>query len=1693
LAINVTSAGVPDLFVELRPPVGTPPSVWEAGHEHDVMSWDLVSILNSVSACVDQCDSLRARSEQGAASALMLRELVALVEDLVHARLPMPRPYGDVNCRWRAENTPTGISLSQQRLLLESLARLATHYLAACASLPEEEGKGPLLLTMATLVVFFDAAARVVARDAMSPLTAVLSGCDLNPTQTSLSDGETASAASVPPPAPPKVAFGLSLAHMMEKEVTFLERMCNEKIVDPTLLISRGGIEAYVRSVNDVPDAWGNGPPVPFLYGCKGGGSNTATRPGARARVLMMSATFAIEPSDPTGKFVAAMCAATGRGDSMSPLLEAHVRSTEETPSEAWRLSSWFVDQWIDIPEMAALRNLMLQFRFAASNMQTLKSAAIFDTGKATPRWMWMRGTIYCDMFGSRIRNLTGVPMVKPVNILTFVKKLTPTGTTSDSGSAAVAGVDATDLIGTLPRPRTFLDPSPSEEDVCLTKQQQLYSFEGTFSAEDSARLATLLTAEYIRIPLLLQFFCSSRAGSLLHSDVRNLLESVLFDVLPVEALTSAYTSNTADLLGSFESKHSTVVSAERESSATDDFIASMSAALGPFCEVPVQPQCRNQLGSMHGALMQELSMNPEAVLRPLMRLLKSCRELCTADYRSPFSSLAVWVTRQLTRVETFAVLMLRVKAVVGPDAVTLTSLLAEVRHELINHALPLLWACIGQANRADDIAKCCLFHTACVMMFYNATAEELKAPFPPGLLAAATGRSTRVSMASIDDSSSVLPENGYFVLLSGIMYINAWHAHVPTLPDRSSPGSVPFAGVYRALQRHRESLLRWMTDTSAASAGERDAALNALMRCALRKPTAMTLNWTPASALNQRCQMVLESPHPSPPGIDMYKLISFPGAPYISVRFDDRTQLERVSDFIAFYKDTTYTSLWGGRKFSGQPGTDDAFSWPGACGKGPLIIPSDTIYVHFHTDATVSYWGFKCHFSAPVCTESINTLSQWVFDESIIPVEEVPRDLNGIIATMLADACNDISEVKRALNAGEWKHRPGSSEGAVVDVTADADAAVETVNVKAGLYGDSVGRLEMNLQTCELYVCKQLQNPVPLAISQHPDFQALFENEKEAQLPDASTNTPVKEKDKGAAPSSLTCTAICNNVHRKWIQMTKGVLTYDIQLWHPLKQGDEALLPDEAAIADGSTCVHYKELDDCYVSHGLPRIVEVADSGVESIAQREAIEASALDCLGAVNKALCYRRRLYRTPYQLHTSFFGPDSAVLDSIIQDAIQAASLSKPPFIFLEESGNDASSLKEKCLLLLLSPQGDTPSARNGLGTFFDIRLRLSQPDLGLQPQVLVYQLIDHARSAQRVLVYSSDNTFSLRQLEINGTHRWQPWQESTQNEAGQLFGALAPQEPRFAEDRTGWDSNLDNPADDMPASWPWISDIAIDLHLEQMSGMEFTAVNGPIGGENEHAIQRLANRRQAPESVGSLHVSRYIALSEFNMGVRASSAVEVKEVFVPCRDLSGLLPDAILRQYAFWQRDTQPTRKLVGYPRGEPPKLHHTVQPHGTFNSLGFDEEQLLQVEFQASGTALITSEDKAAAFAGEGERAARQLLTVAHGLKVTAPQPITFSRRLTLLNAACADEFSRMCGCCCNPCAGLNHCRIPWCGDVLITFAHMVRPTPVVFCWRASSFHGCTKVSVCSTSPTDKLFEWPVWTTRGCISVAPTH
>ena len=102
---------------------------------------------------------------------------------------------------------------------------------------------------------------------------------------------------------------------------------------------------------------------------------------------------------------------------------------------------------------------------------------------------------------------------------------------------------------------------------------------------------------------------------------------------------------------------------------------------------------------------------------------------------------------------------------------------------------------------------------------------------------------------------------------------------------------------------------------------------------------------------------VVIESPHEYENNMDILQTIEIPGAVCYKVTFDERSITEESNDYCRFYKAGSQSEVWGD-SYSGS-------LFPGKNDTPPLIINAPKFTFHFHSDGSVTKWGYRITVSA--------------------------------------------------------------------------------------------------------------------------------------------------------------------------------------------------------------------------------------------------------------------------------------------------------------------------------------------------------------------------------------------------------------------------------------------------------------------------------------------------------------------------------------------------------------------------------------------------------------------------------------------------------------------------------------------------------------------------------------------------------
>jgi len=263
----------------------------------------------------------------------------------------------------------------------------------------------------------------------------------------------------------------------------------------------------------------------------------------------------------------------------------------------------------------------------------------------------------------------------------------------------------------------------------------------------------------------------------------------------------------------------------------------------------------------------------------------------------------------------------------------------------------------IKLADKADDVAASCMFHACHVLLFAQHRDNEFTADSIVSFVSSCgfvMSWHSREPECAAQEPKEI---RSYYY-----SYSRGNSKDSPQATDGKTP-KVPMGLVFDALQRQRGRVMRWL---QFAEAGDVDNLLSRLTAVSLRK-AHMTAQrgWQIANEKPLMCQLVLQSNHPYRAGSDVYLPVCFHGAARMELFFDERCEMEVNHDYVTLYKDSTCTTFWGPRER--LSGSVNQGLWPGAGGREPLNIPTDSFVLHFHSDLESEAFGYRLRIVAPV------------------------------------------------------------------------------------------------------------------------------------------------------------------------------------------------------------------------------------------------------------------------------------------------------------------------------------------------------------------------------------------------------------------------------------------------------------------------------------------------------------------------------------------------------------------------------------------------------------------------------------------------------------------------------------------------------------------------------------------------------
>jgi hypothetical protein len=260
------------------------------------------------------------------------------------------------------------------------------------------------------------------------------------------------------------------------------------------------------------------------------------------------------------------------------------VQETTSKKTEMERLGLWFAAYTPSQTEFGKYRDLVLLNKMVmtpnleAKNDKLFAPNTLWFTGQISPTWEPIRGRSEDEVW-------LYLRIQKDSILFPEDKSLLP--------------VD----------PRLFLKAPEkfpygvTENDILY--QDELQTFDESLSVEDAEKLACILSAGFLKLPLLLQFFAENRIGTLLNLDTRCVLESCFF-------------------------------------------------APGRYDKDQIylpQIPCDTGLGTSFGRLAAEMVFCPDSVFKPLLSLLRESEKMCFHGFKSVFVNLYLFLIRLAVRV----------------------------------------------------------------------------------------------------------------------------------------------------------------------------------------------------------------------------------------------------------------------------------------------------------------------------------------------------------------------------------------------------------------------------------------------------------------------------------------------------------------------------------------------------------------------------------------------------------------------------------------------------------------------------------------------------------------------------------------------------------------------------------------------------------------------------------------------------------------------------------------------------------------------------------------------------------------------------------------------------------------------------------------------------------------------------------
>lgn len=270
------------------------------------------------------------------------------------------------------------------------------------------------------------------------------------------------------------------------------------------------------------------------------------------------------------------------------------------------------------------------------------------------------------------------------------------------------------------------------------------------------------------------------------------------------------------------------------------------------------------------------------------------------------------------------------------------------------------------------------------------------------------------------------------------------------------------------------------------------------------QQPTPGAL-WLADNTAALRCQVVVETPHPYLPGDDYIYVLRCPGAPFLILRFDERTSLY-PGDVAHVFRDEACTSVWGpvtgyrshdsaltGRYQQQRSGGDMGF--PGVGTNPPLVVPTDRCVVRLRASPTMvtgsERFGVRIVVEAPVSPHAAGRVFRAIKGPDVSTVEGAGAAASGAGAEESKTSDGDGPEITYTLCEAALSLTNNDEDAAEKLIREDPDRAHEALAVAGaaadaiaqgtpGLFRDQTGATQVSLQSAEVKIGDSVLQRVP-------------------------------------------------------------------------------------------------------------------------------------------------------------------------------------------------------------------------------------------------------------------------------------------------------------------------------------------------------------------------------------------------------------------------------------------------------------------------------------------------------------------------------------------------------------------------------------------------------------------------------------